>query len=207
MISLRPLAVTLVLGLLVGCAGPDKAAPQATAAAAAPALLQGTLVPRDATAWPPGGMVVVEVREGADGQGAVVAEQRWPVPTGVAPLPFTLQFARAGAPTAGRHALRASVVAAGQASWTTDALAVDLRAARIDAGALALHLRSSQPLASRLQCGARLVSAQASASGLELTVDGDRAALAPVAVAAGARFIAAGLPETSFWSRGDSAAV
>lgn len=194
------------LFLLAACAGVERAAPAGPADAGL-LILQGTLLPRAYTALAPDGVAVIELREGSQGDGAVVAELRLPVHSAAAPLPFEMAVARTRLRADARHALRGTVVAPGQASWASDALAVDVRAARIDAGALALQLKTAQPLVGQLQCGTHKAGISAAEAGLRLAVDGDMAELAPVAAPAGQRFVAAGLPETSLWVRGDSATL
>ena len=179
---LHPLSCGLLALLLAGCASApqppaataaQELAPAATvaapparpvvatspAAAVAPALrpasklleIQGALA---AVATAPGATAVVELRDVARPDGAVVAESRLSLADTGQPTPFVLQVARSQLQAGGSYAVQGAIMQGARANWITQPVPVDVQqAGPLVLGTLALEPFQPLPFASAMRCG------------------------------------------------------
>ena len=179
---LRPPSCALLALLLAGCASaplPPAATPAqlpapaaalaappaslaagaAPAAAGAPALqptsqlleIQGALA---AVAAPPGATAVVELRDVARPDGAVVAESRLPLAGPGQPTPFVLQVPRSQLQAGGSYAVQGAVMQGARGSWITRPVPLDVhQPGPLALGTLALEPFQPLAFASAMRCG------------------------------------------------------
>jgi putative lipoprotein len=196
------------LAVLAGCASK----PQTTLASletgqAAPLRIEGALTYRERIALPPQSRAQIELREGATGEGALIAEQAIELGGRQVPIPFELAVSR-GKLVAGRqYSLIGQIVAEAGPRWTSQQISVDTAATSIDLGALVLVQARHYVSPVRLRCGEQFVSVDYSRDPVRMIVGGESFELRAVPAASGAKHEASGDPSTTLWNKGASSRV
>lgn len=180
----RPAAAVLALAL--AAAGP-----------ASPREITGQLAYRERMALPPDARLSVELR-GAEG---IVAELREPAAGREVPLPFRLEGTEA------TLELQAAILSGGEVIWLSEPLDIAPGDGPVALGLVPLAPHRAMGFATLMACGPRLVQVGFRDDIARLRMGDDTRDLAQEPAASGARFADGGLPETSFWSRGDRATV
>lgn len=167
-------------------------------AGAAPAReITGQLAYRERIALPPDARLSVELR-GAEG---LVAELREPVAGRQVPLPFRLEG------TAATLVLQAAILSGDEVIWLSEPREIAPGDAAVPLGLVPLAPHRALSDAMLMACGPTLVQVGMQPDGVRLRLGEETRDLGPVEAASGARHSDGGLPETSFWSRGDRALV
>jgi uncharacterized lipoprotein YbaY len=196
------------LAVLGGCAG-DPGASMATpeTGQAAPLRIKGALTYRGRIALPPQSRAQIELREGADGEGSVVAEQAIELGGRQVPIPFLLSVSRDKLVAGRKYSLLGQIVAEAGPRWTSQQISVDTAATSIDLGALVLVQARHYVSPVRLRCGERFVSVDYSRDPVRMIVGGEAFELRAVPAASGAKYEASGDPSTTLWNKGASSRV
>lgn len=193
---------------LAACGRND--APPASEAAAPEAetlRLTGDLAYRQRIALPRNAVAVVELRAGAPERGTVIGEQRIALDGRQVPAPFSLRIERSKAPAGGDYYVRGAISIDGAYAWVSEPLPIDLSAAEINVGTLLLSPNATLSFASSYRCGDTRVEIGVRGETMRMRVDEQAYTLAQVVSASGAKYEAAGDPDTFFWTKGDSATL
>jgi uncharacterized lipoprotein YbaY len=204
----RLLIVAASVAVLVGCAS-DPGAVLATPETrqADPLLIKGTLTYRERIALPPQSRARFELREGAAGEGSVVAEQTIELGGRQVPIPFELAVSRDKLVAGRQYSLLGQIVAAAGPKWTSQQISVDVRAASIDLGTLLVVEARDYVSPTRLRCGEQFVSVDYSREPVRMIVGGETFQLRAVPAASGAKYEASDDPSTTLWNKGASSMV
>lgn len=205
---MRLLIVAASLAVLAGCAS-DPGAVLATPESrqAEPLLIKGALIYRERIALPPQSRARLELREGATGDGAIVAEQSIELGGRQVPLPFELAVGRDRLAAGRQYSLLGQIVASDGPRWTSQQVSVDATAATIDLGTLVLVQARHYVSPARLRCGEQFVSVDYSREPVRMIVGGETFELRAVPAASGAKYEASGDPSTTLWNKGASSMV
>jgi heat shock protein HslJ/uncharacterized lipoprotein YbaY len=196
----RTRSLLLAAGLLAGgCTLPGVNEPSSPAADA-DLVISGQLHYRQRIALPADSVAII----GLTTSERVITEQHILLDGRQVPVPFTLHVRRGDLATGVDHQLRGAIHSGGRPAWVTEPLPVDVSAARLDAGMLALTPYRLQGFASALRCGDRQVEVGLDGDDLVLSVDGEAHRLGPIPSASGARYATAGEPHVGFWNKGES---
>lgn len=205
---MRLLIVAAGLAVLAGCAS-DPGAVQATPEPrqAKPLLITGVLTYRERIALPPQSRAWIELREGATGDGAVVAEQAIELGGRQVPIPFELSVSRGKLSADRQYSLLGQIIAAAEPGWTSQPVPLDAMAASVDLGTLLLVQARHYVAPTRLRCGEQFVSVDYSREPVRMIVGGETFELRAVPAASGAKYEASGDPSTTLWNKGASSRV
>jgi len=196
------------LAVLGGCASkPSATITSPETAQSAPLRIKGDLTYRERIALPPQSRAQIELREGADGEGAVVAEQAIELGGRQVPIPFELSVSRDKLVAGRQYSLLGQIVAEAGPRWTSQQVSVDTTAASIDFGTLVLVQARHYVSPARLRCGEQFVSVDYSREPVRMFVGGERFELRAVPAASGAKYEASGDPSTTLWNKGASSRV
>lgn len=211
-------ALGALFALSVGCSDPaDIPRPAAAATndstrAVEPTLksISGSLSYRARVALPPESYALVEVRDAAaeesDGS-ATLASQRIDLIGRQVPIRFTLEIPPDALRRANAYILRATIFERERPAWLSEPLAMNHRVDQLDVGEMLLLPRRGAAFSSILECGRLQISAGYAGDDLLLEALGERHVMLPVPSASGARYQAAGDPDTEYWSRGSVASL
>jgi uncharacterized lipoprotein YbaY len=191
--------------VLAGCA----IKPHATLASpetkqAEPLRIEGALTYRERIALPLQSRAQIELREGASGEGAVVAEQAIELGGRQVPIPFTLAVSRDKFVAGRQYSLLGQIVAKAGPNWTSQQISVDTATTSIDLGTLVLVQARHYVSSVRLRCGEQSVSVDYSRDPVRMIVGGEAFELRAVPAASGAKYEASGDPATTLWNKGAS---
>ncbi len=203
------IAAALFLGgcaTRVGTGAPPGGAPERDERPQA-LTINGAMTYRERIALPPDAVAVVELRDASRTGGRVLAEWRAVLKGRQVPVAFELSVDRAKLAVDARHTLRGAILVRGRAAWMTEPVAIDPSAPPADVGLLRLLRVQPMAFASTLQCGDRSVTIGQVGNTMRIEAGGERFDLRPVPSASGARYEAVGDPSTTFWSKGDRAAI
>lgn len=189
---------TALAAMLAGCVAGAPATPPDLA-------VRGRLDYPARAAIQPGARAVVELREGAGTEAALVAEYTRAVDGAQVPTPFELRVPGERLATARALVLRGGVSVDGLPAWASDPVPVPASAGAVDVGSLRLAEARPMSFASTLRCGGRVATFGSLRNRWTLVVDGREIPMREVRAASGARFEAEGDPRTSLWSRGERA--
>jgi len=197
--------VAASLAVLAGCASnPDTTLASPETRQAEPLRIKGALTYRERIALPPQSRTQIELREGATGEGAVVAEQAIELGGRQVPTPFELAVSRDKLVAGRRYSLLGQIVAKAGPNWTSQQISVDTAATSIDLGTLVLVQARHYVSPVRLRCGEQLVSVDYSRDPVRMIVGGEAFELRAVPAASGAKYEASGDPSTTLWNKGAS---
>ncbi len=205
---MRLLIVAASLAVLAGCAsdpGTVLATPESRQAETL--LIKGALTYRERIALPPRSRARLELREGATGDGAVVAEQAIELGGRQVPIRFELAVSRDKLVAGRQYSLLGQIVAEAGPRWTSQQVSVDATAATTDLGTLVLVQARHYVSPARLRCGEQFVSVDYSREPVRMMVSGETFDLRAVLAASGAKYAASGDPSTTLWNKGESSMV
>jgi len=169
----------------------------ATAGIAAARDISGQMAYRERLALPPDAQILVTIR-GAQG---IVAELREPTGARQVPLPFRLH-----APEATLE-LEAALLVGGERRWLSIPIEIPPGDAPVELGLIPLVPHLELPAPVTLSCGPTLLQVGVSEGLARLRLGEETRELAATEAASGARYSDGGLPETVYWSKGDSATI
>ncbi|WP_417769932.1 META domain-containing protein [Stappia sp.] len=186
-----------------------------TASQDKPVKITGTAAYRERIAVSSDAELVVELREspslGDDPDaGRLVASRSRRLEGRQVPAPFFLKIDSALLVPGTPYALRVALSDRGQPGWLSEPVSIMPRSgAEHDAGAITLTRVESLPLAftSTLMCGDTIARFGMRDERPVLQVGDEEFALREVKSASGAKYEAEGDPDTSFWSKGETALV
>ena len=211
---LRWPVLVLLLALSAGCSDPPDALPPQAAVdptrADEPTLqsISGSLTYRARIALPPDSHARIELRDAAaddtDGT-ATLASQRIDLIGRQVPISFRLSVPAGALRRANAYVLRATIFEQDKPAWLSEPLAINHRADELDVGEMLLLPRRGAAFSSILECGALQISAGYAGDELLLEASGQRHVMLPVPSESGARYQAAGDPDTEYWTHGDQA--
>lgn len=212
-------ALAALLALSSGCSDPSGNTPPPGASAAddptranEPMLqsISGTLTYRARIALPPESHAVIELRdasaEESDGSGTL-ASQRIALVGRQVPISFTLEVPPEALRRANAYILRATIFERDTPSWLSEPLAINHRSNELDVGEMLLLPRRGAAFSSILECGRLQISAGYAGDDLLLEALGERHVMLPVPSDSGARYQAAGDPDTEYWTQGETATL
>ncbi len=209
-------ALLALLALSAGCSEPGDVPPPGSVLAedgtwASEPMLQsitGSLTYRARIALAPGSHALIELRDAAaqesDGSGTL-ASQRIDLIDRQVPVSFQLDIPPQALRRANAYILRATIFERDKPAWLSEPLAINHRVDQLDVGEMLLLPRRGAAFKSILECGRLQISAGYAGDDLLLDAFGERHVMLPVPSASGARYQAEGDPDTTFWTRGDTA--
>jgi uncharacterized lipoprotein YbaY len=202
---MRLLTVAASLAVLAGCASdPGASLSSPEPAQAEPLRIKGALTYRERIALPLQSRAQIELREGASGEGAIVAEQAIGLGGRQVPIPFELAVSRDKLGAGRQYSLLGQIVTKAGPNWTSQQISVDTTATNIDLGTLVLVQARDYVSPVRLRCGEQLVSVDYSRDPVRMIVGGEAFELRAVPAASGAKYEARGDPSTTLWNKGAS---
>lgn len=210
-------ALVALLALSSGCSDPTEKTPPGTIAddptrVDEPMLqsISGSLTYRARIALPPESHALIELRDASadesDGSGTL-ASQRIDLVGRQVPISFTLDVPPEALRRANAYILRATIYERDQPSWLSEPLAINHRSNELDVGEMLLLPRRGAAFSSILECGRLQISAGYAGDDLLLEALGERHVMLPVPSDSGARYQAAGDPDTEYWTQGETAVL
>jgi heat shock protein HslJ/uncharacterized lipoprotein YbaY len=205
---MRLLVVAASLAVLAGCASdPGASLSSPETGQAEPLRIKGALTYRERIALAPQSRAQIELREGATGEGAVVAEQAIELGGRKVPIPFELAVSRDKLVAGRQYSLLGQIAAKAGPSWTSQQISVDTAATSIDLGTRVLLQARHYVSPVRLRCGEQFVSVAYSQDPVRMIVGGEAFELRAVPAASGAKYEASSDPSTTLWNKGASSRV
>ena len=204
--TLNPATQGLALRLLVSLG--FMALPLSTTAAQdadpnSPLMIQGELTYLARVALLPDTLAILELLDRSVPGGQPVATEQLALDGRQVPIPFALEVARDRLEETGSYAFRGTFLVNGLIDWVTEPLTIDPTSAQVDLGTI-LMLRE-EPIALNYDflCGDQPIRAGFDADRMRLEVGDEGFDLRAAVSASGARYVAVGDPNTSFWSKGE----
>ncbi|MFY9942420.1 MAG: META domain-containing protein [Desulfobacterales bacterium] len=190
-------------GILAGCATPVETIPKIEERL----VIRGRLSYPERIALPPASAAVVELRAADVLPAVLVAEQRRQLDGRQVPIPFELSVDTALLQSGGRYLLRGAVVSTPGPLRVTQSVEIVVKSGVVELGELRLRPVERTVFGTPYRCGDVAVVVGALGTNEVLVVGGRSFELKPVVSASGARYQALDGGDTSFWSKGDRAAV
>ena len=157
-------------------------------------------------ALPPDAEILVAVHEAAgEGPGAPLATAVTPTDGAQVPIPFEIEVPLRDVVSSSPYAVEVAIRQGVNVSWRSEPVTVALDEAPVDIGEVRLNPYKVLAFQTVFQCGNVTARFGMDGNQLALVVDGRTFQMAETRAASGARYEAAGDPETVFWSKGEEA--